>query len=70
MIVSQTFAHRYFGGGEAIGRKVYGWGQWFTIVGVVKDSKYGDLREKTVREVYTPWAQDERIEQMTQLPEL
>jgi hypothetical protein len=40
MIVNETFARRYFGGGYPIGRKVHGWGEWFTVVGVVKDSKY------------------------------
>jgi predicted permease len=40
MIVNETFAHRYFGGRYPIGRKVHGWGEWFTVVGVVKDSKY------------------------------
>ena len=40
MIVNETFVHRYFGGRYPIGRKVHGWGDWFTVVGVVKDSKY------------------------------
>jgi predicted permease len=45
MIVNETFARRYFGGGYPIGRKVHGWGEWFTVVGVVKDSKYHTLNE-------------------------
>jgi predicted permease len=40
MIVNETFARRYFGGRYALGRQVHGWGKWFTVVGVVKDSKY------------------------------
>ena len=40
MIVNQSFARRYFGGGYPIGRRVHGWGKWFSVVGVVKDSKY------------------------------
>jgi len=40
MIVNQAFARRYFGGGYPLGRQVHGWGKWFTVVGVVKDSKY------------------------------
>jgi predicted permease len=40
MIVTQTFARRYFGDRDPISHKVHGWGEWFTIVGVVKDSKY------------------------------
>ena len=35
MIVNQKFAKRFFHGGNPIGRKVYGWGRWFTIVGLV-----------------------------------
>lgn len=57
MIVSQTFAHRYFRGGEAIGRKVYGWGQWFTVVGVAGDSKYHTPNEKTEPFLYVPFRQ-------------
>ena len=57
MIVSQTFAHRYFGGGEAIGRKVYGWGQWFTVVGVAGDSKYHTPNENTEPFLYVPFRQ-------------
>ena len=33
MIVNQTFAKRFFGNGNPIGRKVNGWGKWFTVVG-------------------------------------
>ena len=57
MIVSQTFADRYFGGGEAIGRKVYGWGQWFTVVGVAGDSKYHTPNENTEPFLYVPFRQ-------------
>jgi predicted permease len=57
MIVSQTFAHRYFGGAEAIGRKVYGWGQWFTVVGVAGDSKYHTPNENTEPFLYVPFRQ-------------
>jgi predicted permease len=40
MIVTQTFARRFFGDRTPVGHKVKGWGKWFTIVGVVRDSKY------------------------------
>jgi hypothetical protein len=40
MIVNQTFARRYFGSGQALGRQVHGWGRWFTVIGVVRDSKH------------------------------
>jgi len=57
MIVSQTFARRYFGGGEAIGRKVYGWGKWFTVVGVAGDSKYHRPNENIEPFIYVPFRQ-------------
>jgi hypothetical protein len=40
MIVNQTFARRFFGTGTVIGRKVNGWGKWFTVVGLVRDTKF------------------------------
>jgi predicted permease len=40
IVVNQTFARRFFGGGNPIGRRVNAWGTWFTVVGLVKDSKY------------------------------
>ena len=57
MIVSQTFARRYLGNGEAVGRKVYGWGQWFTVVGVAGDSKYHRPNENTEPFIYVPFRQ-------------
>ena len=57
MIVNQTFARRYFGGGYPIGRKVHGWGEWFTVVGVVKDSKYHTPNEAPQPYFYVPFKQ-------------
>lgn len=57
MIVSQAFVRRYFGGGEAIGRKVFGWGRWFTVVGVARDSKYHSPSERTEPYIYVPFQQ-------------
>lgn len=57
MIVNQTFVKRYFGGTEAIGRKVHGWGEWFTVIGVVKDSKYINLTESRLPYFYVPFRQ-------------
>ena len=45
MVVSQTFARRFFGSRYPIGQHVHGWGRWFEVVGVVKDSKYETLGE-------------------------
>jgi len=45
MIVNESFARRFFGAGDPVGRRVRISGQPFTIVGMVKDSKYYSLSE-------------------------
>ena len=57
MIVSQTFAQRFFGGRYPIGQKVHGWGRWFDVVGVAKDSKYETLGEAAKPFFYVPFRQ-------------
>ncbi len=61
MIVNQEFARRFFAGRDPIGRKVRGWGEWFTVVGVVGNIKYQRLTEAPrpffyipIRQVYRP----------------
>src|SRR5258708_39315625 len=43
MIVNQTFVKRFLGQGNPLGRRVYGWGERFTVVGAAKDVKYHHL---------------------------
>jgi ABC-type antimicrobial peptide transport system permease subunit len=57
MVVNQTFVKRYFGGRDPIGRKVHGWGEWFTVIGEVKDSKYITLTEAQRAYFYVPFRQ-------------
>jgi predicted permease len=57
MIVNQHFARRFFGGANPIGRKVNGWGRWFTIVGLVRDSKYHTPNEDQRALFYVPFRQ-------------
>ena len=57
MIVSESFARKYFGSREAVGRKVRGWGRWFTVVGVAGDSKYHTPNEAPEPYVYVPFRQ-------------
>jgi len=45
MIVNQSFARRFFDGRDPVGRRVQVYGKPFTIVGMVKDSKYYSLSE-------------------------
>lgn len=61
MIVNQEFARRFFAGRVPIGRKVRGWGEWFTVVGMVRNIKYQKLTEAPrpffyipIRQVYRP----------------
>jgi len=54
MIVNQEFARRFLENRSAIGHKVHGWGAWFTIVGVAKDSKYHRVIENPQPYFYIP----------------
>jgi predicted permease len=54
MIVNQEFVRRFFENHNPIGHKVHGWGEWFTIVGVVRDSKYHRVTENAQPYFYIP----------------
>ena len=45
MIVNESFARRFFDGRDPVGHRVQIYGKPFTIVGMVKDSKYYSLSE-------------------------
>jgi predicted permease len=60
-IVSQEFVRRFIPRGEPVGRRLHGWGRWFTIVGVVRDIKVHHVSEGAspffyipIRQVYRP----------------
>lgn len=57
IIVNQTFVRRFFAGENPIGRKVHGFGEWFTVVGVARDSKYNYLSEGPTPYFYVPFRQ-------------
>ncbi len=57
MIVNETFVKRFMGPGQVIGRQVHGWGSWFTVVGIAKDSKYNYLTESPMPYFYVPFRQ-------------
>lgn len=61
-IVNQEFVRRFLNGRNAIGVKVHGWGKWFTIVGVAKDSKYHQVTEAAQPYFYIPIRQEFRPE--------
>lgn len=54
MIVNQEFVRRFLANRSVLGRKVHGWGEWFTIVGVAKDSKYHRVNENPQPYFYIP----------------
>jgi len=61
MIVTREFVRRFIPSGSVLNRKVYGWGKWFTIVGVAQDSKIHRLTENArpyfyvpIRQIYRP----------------
>jgi putative ABC transport system permease protein len=69
-IVNETFAKHFFGNRNPIGRKLTpGWDPKvlpdIEIVGVVKDSKYSNVKQKTPRVYYTPWAQSKDIGELS-----
>ena len=57
MVVNQTFAKRFLGGANPLGHKVRGWGRWFTVVGVARDSKYHTPNEAPRPYFYVPFRQ-------------
>jgi len=52
--VNQTFAHRFFAGREAVGRRVQTLGEWYTVVGMARDSKYVKPTENAQPYFYVP----------------
>jgi predicted permease len=57
IIVNQTFAKRFFHGGNPIGRKVRCGGDPATVVGLVRDSKYHTPTEGPTPFFYLPFRQ-------------
>jgi putative ABC transport system permease protein len=60
VLVSETFASRFFPDGDAIGKRIHvtqGPQTWREIVGIVGDTKQYGLDKKTPAQVYEPLAQ-------------
>jgi putative ABC transport system permease protein len=62
-VVNQTMAKKYFAGQNPIGKRYRAeegrkMGPWTEIVGIVRDSKYGSLREETLPTSYVAASQD------------
>ena len=54
VVVNDTMAHFYFGKADPIGKHLLNGGDRYTVVGVVKDIKQGNLKGKTERRFYGP----------------
>jgi predicted permease len=59
VIVNQAFAHRYWPNQEALGKQLNSdlTHEWFTVIGVARDSKVATLTEKPTPFLYLPLAQ-------------
>jgi len=62
MIVNQEFVRRFLHDQYPIGRKVNGWGKWFTIIGVAQNIKNYRLTENPTPYFYIPMRQIYRPE--------
>ena len=56
-IVNQAFARRFFHGANPVGRKIGRPGNWHTIIGMIRDSKYHTLTESPLPYIYTSFRQ-------------
>lgn len=56
-VVNQAFQRRYFGAGPAVGRTVRAAGRTFTVIGLVRDSKYRRLTEAPAPYLYSASSQ-------------
>ena len=72
VIVNQTMANRFWPGQDATGHRVHIWGDWRTVVGVVRDIKYHRMNESPESFLYLPQLQadgtDANILVRSQLP--
>jgi predicted permease len=68
VVINESMARTFFGQRSPLGMHI-GRGRGkdldIEIVGVVKDGKYSNLREKVFRTVYYPWTQDQKLDSMT-----
>jgi predicted permease len=64
VLVNETFSKRFFPTGDAVGHSVGERENRFTIVGVIGDSKYKRVDEKTKPTLYFPYVQHASIANM------
>ena len=64
VLVNETFSKRFFPKGDALGHSVGEGANRFTIVGVIGDSKYKRVDEKSKPTLYFPFAQSTPVPNM------
>jgi predicted permease len=67
LIVDQTAANRYWPGQDAIGKRLSVWGNLFTVVGVVRNSKHLMMSERPGPMVYMSYYQQPGPELIVQM---
>jgi predicted permease len=55
MVVNQSFARKYYGGGIALGRRVKVGPNWYGVAGVARDSKYFSVDEAPRPHFFLPF---------------
>lgn len=59
-VVNETFARRYWPEKDAVGQRVQFGQTWYTVVGVVRDTKYHNLNERPIPYMFLPVLQSYR----------
>ncbi|HXN47514.1 MAG TPA: ABC transporter permease [Bryobacteraceae bacterium] len=57
IVINQTFARRFLGSANPVGRKVRAWDTWLTVIGLVRDGKYYTLSEAPRPYFFVPFEQ-------------
>jgi predicted permease len=69
VVINQKMAEKYFGGGDALGRRFWlskdRTGAGIEVVGIVKGSKHSDLREESQPFAHFPYPQHDSLQGMT-----
>ncbi len=56
IVVSETFARKYYPNQDPVGRRMNGFDRWWTIIGVVGDIKHRNLDAPSLLDIYLPQA--------------
>jgi predicted permease len=57
-VINETLARRYWQGSDPVGSRISRNGQWITVVGIARDSKYRNLSEPPTPYLFLPLQQN------------